>query len=117
MSIDWGRPVRNAHTQEPVRILCTDRPDPDYPIVALMGHKVRYFNLEGVNPCRILQLENIPERVETYHNVYSGGVIGASFETIEEVRKAVHEDKMEKIAGQIKVVVLDGVLYSATVML
>lgn len=77
MSIDFNKPVRTKGGY-PVRILCTDKKG-DYPVIGLIGSDevVCTWRLDGsygsAGQYSADSLENVPEVVERWVNVYRLG--------------------------------------------
>ncbi len=84
-ALDLTKPVRlvDGGTRRPARILCTDRGAPGLPVVALYGSPgnegVACLRADGTHPSGCYHLENIPERVTQYANIYGPSTASEKF--------------------------------------
>src|SRR3954469_13685501 len=96
--IDFTKPVRTVAGDQ-VRILATDISCPYYPVLAAVKRSsgsgledvVRYteegkltFTRVPVRCDNLRDLENVPERLVRYLNVYSDGFVGYSYDSAED---------------------------------
>lgn len=80
--IDWTKPMQTK-SRHPVRILCTDGPSPEYPVIGIIGSHLSpvHWTIDGRwmdGTCNNLDLENAPQRIqrEYWVNVYESHIGG-----------------------------------------
>lgn len=110
--VDLTKPVQ-TRGGKPVRILCTDRKDRNLPVVALVmfpdgREDVIAFTSSGryVDDRETpMDLVNVPPKAvgEAYHNIYSGGAVGAKFTT----KAAAQREALPGAIGLIKLTTYD----------
>lgn len=91
----------------PARILCVDRPDADFPVVALLGNYIECFTAEGHYDCdgNERNLDLIETTIKTsYYTVYANASTGVRCDSTQKARDSQSLEDNPRAIIQINVV-------------